>query len=280
MPIPPPLPPRPVLAVPAGDIAIAPPPVELGRPTLVPGWLDITTPLLAAFPPAFAAGAAAEPRSSGPPAPLPLLPRPLPESPLPPPTLGGGGTTFADPTSVPPPRLLPREPFLEPPACDPPSMSAGGGTTCVAIVPLPDLDLDPPPAAEGGGGTGCVRMSPLRVLPQLFRSRLTCEGGGAITAGTGRASFGTDARSRAGADTGGATTSVVCDSGARELARSRGVSRGAGATTFGVSEPRLRIFSGEALGAGATGAEFSDAALRDACEISGTGATTLAVNDD
>jgi hypothetical protein len=61
-------------------------------------------------------------------------------------------------------------------------MLAGGGTTCWESDPEPDLARDPPPDAEGGGGTGLVRKSPLAEPPQLSRSRLTCEGGGAITA--------------------------------------------------------------------------------------------------
>ena len=99
MPAPPPLPPRPLFAVPLGDMASAPPPVEFGSPTFVPGWLERTTPVPAAFPPALLGGATEEPRSSGPPAPAPLLPRPLPESALPPPSPGGGGTTTALPRS-------------------------------------------------------------------------------------------------------------------------------------------------------------------------------------
>jgi hypothetical protein len=87
--------------VPLGDMASAPPPVEFGIPTLVPGLLDMTTPLPAAFPPLLLGGATEEPRSSGPPAPAPLLPRPLPERALPPPRLGGGGTTLAEPSSEP-----------------------------------------------------------------------------------------------------------------------------------------------------------------------------------
>ena len=89
-------------------------------------------------------------------------------------------------------------------------MLAGGGTTCVASVPMPDArDRDPPPDAVGGGGTGFVRKSPVVELPQLLRSRLTCDGGGATTAGAGRVSFGLDDRSLCGADTGGVTTSTV-----------------------------------------------------------------------
>ncbi len=263
---------------------MAPPPVAFGRPTFVPGWLEITTPLPAAFPPAFVGGAAAEPKSRGPPAPAPLLPRPLPERDLPPPTLGGGGTTLADP-NVPARLLFPRGAFPEPlpdaelPDNDPPSILTGGATTCAVSVPVPDRVREPPPDAEGGGATGWERISPVRVLPQLFRSRLTWDGGGATTAGAGSDSFGVDERSRGGAATGGATTSVVCESGTRELARSRGVSRGAGATTVGVIEAAERILSCETFGAGAMGAEVREEALRAfAWETSGAGATILAVS--
>jgi hypothetical protein len=115
IPAPPPLPPSPLFAVPLGDMASAPPPVELGTPTFVPGWLETTTPEPAAFPPAFDGGATGEPKSSVPPAPAPLLPRPLPARVLPPPKPGGGGTTVASPKRVPadgPERLLPPEPFF------------------------------------------------------------------------------------------------------------------------------------------------------------------------
>src|SRR5271169_369783 len=100
MPDPPPPPPRPVFDVLVGDMARAPL-VEFGSPTLVPGWLEITTPLPAALPPALLGGDIAVPRSSGLPAPVPLLPRPLPERALPPPRPGGGGMTLAAPSSEP-----------------------------------------------------------------------------------------------------------------------------------------------------------------------------------
>src|SRR2546430_16203041 len=84
-------------------------------------------------------------------------------------------------------------------------MLAGGGTTCVASVPMPDArDRDPPPDSVGGGGTGFVRKSPVAELPQLLRSRLTCDGGGATTAGAGRVRLGVEATARWGAETGGA----------------------------------------------------------------------------
>src|SRR5208282_1449817 len=131
-------------------------------------------------------------------------------------------------------------------------MLAGGGTTCVPSAPAPDLASEPPPEALGGGGTGLVRRSPVAVLPQLLRSRLTCDGGGATTAGAGRASFGVDETSRGGAETGGAITSTVCDNGTRELATSLGVLTGAGAMTVGASGVADRIFvsSRETFGAG------------------------------
>src|SRR5271163_4569356 len=127
-------------------------------------------------------------------------------------------------------------------------MLAGGGTTWVVSVPT-DRVFDPP-LAVGGGGIGFVRKSPEAVLPQLFRSRLTCDGGGATTAGAGNVSLGVDDTSRCGADTGGFTTSTVWVNGRRELARSRCVSRGAGATTVGASGLAVRIWSRETLGAG------------------------------
>src|SRR6202521_4893716 len=113
-------------------------------------------------------------------------------------------------------------------------MLGGGGTTWVASVPMPDArDRDPPPDSVGGGGTGFVRMSPVAELPQLLRSRLTCDGGGATTSGAGGDSLGVDEASRCGAETGGAITSTLGVKGPRESARWRCWSRGAGATTAG-----------------------------------------------
>ena len=82
-------------------MARAPPPVEFGSPGFVPGWLETTTPVPGALPPAFVGGDTGEPKSSGLPVPFPLLPRPLPERALPPPGPGGGGTTSAEPSSEP-----------------------------------------------------------------------------------------------------------------------------------------------------------------------------------
>jgi hypothetical protein len=256
---------------------MAPPPVEFGNPTFVPGALEITTPVPAEFPPLLVGGAADDPRSNGPPAPAPLLPRPFPESSLPPPNPGGGGTTVADPSSA-PARPFACDPFPDPPAPDPfPSILAGGGTTCGLNEPAPDDRARAvPPAVEGGGGTGCDRTSPLRVAPQLFRSRLTSDGGGATTAGAGNDIFRFTADSRGGAETGGAITSVVCERGVRELAKSRGVSCGAGATTGLGSEFAARNLSGTASGAG----RISDGLITGrfrvfACETSGGGATIV-----
>ena len=147
---------------------------------------------------------------------------------------------------------------------------------------MPDRASEPPPPpdAEGGGGTGCERMSPLRVLPQLLISRLTCDGGGATTAGAGKDSFAVDEMSRGGAETGGATTSVVCDNETRELARSRGASRGAGATTVGAIGLEARILSGEAFGAGAMGAAAKADVRWESWATSGAGAIGVAANDD
>jgi hypothetical protein len=104
----------------------------------------------------------------------------------------------------------------------------------------------------GGGGTGFTRKSPEAEPPQLLRSRLTCDGGGATMAGAGSDSLGAEDMSRCGAETGGATTSVVWVMGMRELARSRCASRGAGAMTVGASGVAVLILSGETFGAGGT----------------------------
>src|SRR6202158_2784120 len=159
-------------------------------------------------------------------------------------------------------------------------MLAGGGTTCVASVAMPDVrDRDPPPDAVGGGGTGFVRKSPVAELPQLLRSRLTCDGGGATTAGAGSVRLGVDETSRCGAETGGATTSTLCVSGTRESAKSRCSSRGAGATTVGASGLAVRILSRETFGAGGTIAGFKVGEARVAVrETSGAGGMTLVVS--
>src|ERR1700726_3096673 len=162
-------------------------------------------------------------------------------------------------------------------------MLAGGGTTCWDRAPGPALASDAPPDALGGGGTGLRRRSPAAVLPQLLRSRLTCDGGGATTAGAGSVSLGVDDTSRWGAETGGATTSTACVRGTRESARSRCVSRGAGATTVGASGLAVRILSRETFGAGGTIAAFI-VALRvgevrvGARETSGAGGMTVVVS--
>ncbi len=155
-------------------------------------------------------------------------------------------------------------------------MLAGGGTTCAVIV-LEDRVLGPP-LAVGGGGTGLVRRSPEAVLPKLFRSRLTCDGGGATTAGAGSVSLGVEDTSRGGADTGGFTTSTVWVKGRRELAMSRCVSRGAGAITVGARGLAVRIWSRETLGAGGTIAvPRLGVVLALERETSGAGGTTLVV---
>src|ERR1700688_3769212 len=157
-------------------------------------------------------------------------------------------------------------------------MLLGGGTTCGLNGPVPFLDSDPP-ASDGGGGTGFARKSPDAVLPQLLRSRLTCEGGGATTTGAGSVSFELDVASRRGAETAGATTSTVCVSGTRELARSRWASRGAGAITVGASGSADCILSRATLGVVGVGgmmALFSAGAARLLLrETSGAGAMTF-----
>jgi hypothetical protein len=130
----------------------------------------------------------------------------------------------------------------------------------------------------GGGGTGFVRRSPVAVLPQLLRSRLTCEGGGATIAGAGNDNLGDVDTSRGGAETGGATTSLVRVSGDRELAKSRCSSRGAGAITDGFTESPPRSLLRATSGAGATTGVLKTGVVRVfGWDTSGAGATTLAV---
>ena len=121
-----------------------------------------------------------------------------------------------------------------------------------------------------------MRKSPVAELPQLLRSRLTCDGGGATIAGAGSESFALDDASLGGAETGGATTSTVCVSGTRELARSRWASLGAGAITVGASGLELRILSREIFGVGGTTSAFNAGELRVLeRETSGAGGTGL-----
>jgi hypothetical protein len=130
----------------------------------------------------------------------------------------------------------------------------------------------------GGGGTGFVRMLPVVELPQLLRSRLTCEGGGATTAGAGNDNLEEVDTSRGGAETGGATTSAVAVSGERELARSRCASLGGGAITDGFIESPLRILLRVTSGAGATTGVLKAGVVRVLVwDTSGAGGTTLAV---
>src|ERR1035437_9071802 len=141
-------------------------------------------------------------------------------------------------------------------------MLAGGGTTWGVSPAAPDLASEPPLDAVGGGGTGLARKSPVLELPQLLRSRLTCDGGGAMTAVAGSASLDVDDTSRWGAETGGATTSAVCAIGTRELAKSRCASRGAGAMTADASGSAVRILSRETFGAGGTMVELKAREVR------------------
>ena len=157
-------------------------------------------------------------------------------------------------------------------------MLAGGGTTCGVIGDAPDLASEPPPDAVGGGGTGFARTSPVLELPQLLRSRLTCDGGGAITVGAGNDILDVDDISRWGAETGGATTSTVCVVGTRELARSRCSSRGGGAMTVCASGFAVCILSRGTFGAGGTIGVLNVGEVRVlARDTSGAGGTTLAV---
>src|SRR5271165_126429 len=203
---PPPAPPRPGLSPPEGEIAREPFPPLLGKPTLGPGWLEITAPELAPLPPLLG-GARLAPASSGAPRPVPLRPRPKPELAEPPPTAGGGGTMLLAsnvPDGTPwPPAMLP----VPPP---PPDNEGGGGTTAgagagAARVRLPML---PEAAVEGGGATTFGPSdvpAPLRV-PRGTALALTA-GGGATTLVASEVPASSRGR-LAGTEGGGGTTSV------------------------------------------------------------------------
>ena len=172
--------------------------------------------------------------------PIPLLPRPLPERALPPPRPGGGGTTSAEPRSE--PAAWPERPF--PPTAFRsldhrcwPEAAQPGCRACFHFCQVLHLMLRWTRRTRSvAEALGFVRKSPVAELPQLLRSRLTCDGGGATTAGAGSVSSGCGRRRHVGgAETGGATTSTVCVSGTRELAKSRCASRGAGAMMVGAS---------------------------------------------
>jgi hypothetical protein len=121
-------------------------------------------------------------------------------------------------------------------------------------------------------------MLPDAEPPQLLKSRLTCEGGGATTVGVGKVNLALADVSRCGAETGGATTLAVCVSDDRELARSRWASVGAGAMTEGLIWVALRILSRVTSGAGATTDALSEGIERVwEWETSGAGAIRLAV---
>src|SRR5271166_623028 len=159
--------PTPGLSPPAGDMAREPAPAPPGMPAFEPGWLETTMPVPAAFPPVLLGGAATEPVSSGPPKPLPRLPRPNPEAVAIPETDGGGGTA-ADPPPSPTELPLCKEP---PPTC------TGGGTALG--MPNPEI-LDCPaglPVTWTGGAT-TFGFSRLAIVDRPVGAPFNCTGGG------------------------------------------------------------------------------------------------------
>lgn len=79
---------------------------------------------------------------------------------------------------------------------------------------------DPLPDCEGGGGTTLLDESGM--LPLASR-RMSCEmsveGGGAITDGEGKLTFGSRVVVRSGAEAGGGTTAIFISTGALEICR-------------------------------------------------------------
>ena len=218
-----------------------------GRPSSEPGWAETTTPLPPGLPTPVVGGSSAVPTSKGPPIPPPLLPvprpprepeaperlggggttllaitpvpkapcglRPAPESVEPALTFGGGGTTVPVATAVPIPPALLAWPLPPPDRADPGLILGGGGTTW--LVPIKPgtarLSCERPPSCTGGGTT----LGSARAAPETLRSRVTCEGGGAITGVAGSVSRAVWDVSRGGTETGGGTTVAVVAAGPR-----------------------------------------------------------------
>jgi len=111
------------------------------------------------------------------------------------------------------------------------------------------------------------------------RSLVTCEGGGAITAGAGMESFEAWVFSRCGAETGGGTMIALAAEGPRSGGGSRGTSFGEGCTMGVVIDmTAFERSRGTSLGAGAmTVAVVSPVTwrARSAAALDGGGATTL-----
>ena len=141
-------------------------------------------------------------------------------------------------------RTVPKPPGVElwprPPAFIevPPLTLGGGGTTWLAAVmpSMARLSGERPPTSTGGGTT----FGSPRLPPETVRSFVTCEGGGAITAGAGMLSFADCVPSRMGALTGGGTMIVFDAAGPRNGGGSRGTSVGDGCTIGDVIETTER----------------------------------------
>jgi hypothetical protein len=177
-------------------------------------------------------------------------------------TAGGGGTT-----------LLGKEESvaLRAPDCT----FGGGGTTSLApkILPIKLLISDPLAGWTLGGGATTLFDGSGGV--PLASWRISCatsaEGGGAITDGAGRFSFGLRRVVLSGAETGGGTTALVICSGA--LAISRFTLPGAGGMMFAASAGAEREASCDTFGAGATTEVCRDGEFcRRSREMRGAGA--------
>lgn len=115
---------------------------------------------------------------------------------------------------------------------------------------------DPLLDCAGGGGTTVLDGSGM--TPRWTSCEMSAEGGGAMTEGAGKFSFGLREASRSGAETGGGTTAAFICTGKRDNSR---LAVGAGAITFAASEGVERVLSRETLGAGATTEAVSEGAV-------------------
>jgi hypothetical protein len=118
-------------------------------------------------------------------------------------------------------------------------------------LPIRLLMNDPPPVGVGGGGTTVFDESGMGPPASNRTSGETlAEGGGAITEGAGKFSFGVRMAARSGAETGGGTTVVFICTG--KLENSRVTVPGAAGITFEARDGAVLARSRATPGAGAT----------------------------
>src|SRR6202158_5533138 len=110
---------------------------------------------------------------------------------------------------------------------------------------------DPLPVCVGAVGTTVLEGSGMPPLAGRCTSfEMSAEGGGAMTEGAGKLSFGLRTAVRSGAEAGGGTTEAFIGTGGGESSRLTAL--GAAGITLGASAGTERAASRATLGAGAT----------------------------